>query len=83
MNVEENEYIPYKVNKQFWDGDKFVPITLYRFKGNPSLTQEDWLKATAGQRGKYAQGKYWDFSLTGNYTIMDEKLYTWYQLKWK
>jgi hypothetical protein len=74
--------LPPPVRKQVWDGEKFVPITLYKHKGCPGEDQKRWLFERAGRKGSYANGTYWDYSISGNYTVMDEKLYVWYQMKW-
>jgi len=75
--------LPTPVRKQVWDGEKFVPMTLYRSKGTPSTEQMDWLIDTYGRQGVYKNGTYWDYSRAGNFTVMDEKVYTWYQMKWR
>lgn len=75
--------LPPPVKKQVWDGEKFVPMTLYRSKGTPSTEQMDWLIDTYGRPGVYKNGRFWDFSRAGDFTVMDEKVYTWYQMKWR
>lgn len=88
MWTQQIEYIdvevtlPPPVKKQVWDGEKFVPMTLYRHKGLISVEAEDWMHQTFGPAGTYKNGSYWDFSRSGDFTIMDEKVYTWYQMKW-
>ena len=83
VNYEDVEVtLPPPVKKQVWDGEKFVPMTLYRSKGTPSTEQMDWLIDTYGRQGIYKDGRYWDYSRAGNFVVMDEKVYTWYQLKW-
>lgn len=74
--------LPPPVKKQVWDGEKFVPMTLYRFKGIPDPYQTEWLNVTFGFPGTCINGQYWDFSRAGDFTVMDEKVYTWYQIKW-
>jgi hypothetical protein len=71
-----------RVQKQVWDGEKFVPITMYRIKGWPGMEQENWLLNSFGHPGIYRDGKFWDYSRAGDFTVMDEKVYVWYQMKW-
>ena len=80
VDVEVTPSLP--VKKQVWDGEKFVPIIMHKFKGTPDSDQIQWLSVTFGFRGTRKIGQYWDYSLTGNFTTMDEKVYTWYQMKW-
>ena len=81
--VEAEVTLPPPVRKQVWDGEKFVPITLYKHNGVPNQEVECWLVKTYGYPGQYIDGRFWDYSLAGNFTIMDEKVYTWYQMKWR
>ena len=74
--------LPPPVKKQVWDGEKFVPMTLYRHNGVLSQVQQDWLRDSFAPRGTYLAGQYWNYSAGGGYTVMDEKVYTWYQIKW-
>jgi len=84
---QQIEYVDAKVTsappvkKQVWDGEKFVPMTLYRHQTAPTREQMVWLHANFGGRANYI-GSYWDYSITGNWTVMDEKVYVWYQMKW-
>jgi hypothetical protein len=71
-----------RVKKQVWDGEKFVPITVYRIKGWPGMEAENWLLKSFGHAGVYKDGKYWDYSRAGDFTVMDEKVYVWYQMRW-
>ena len=91
MWTQKIEYIdvvedtaPRIIKKQVWDKDNnaFVPMTLARSKGIPTSDQIQWLKESFGWPGNYTKGNFWDYSIAGDYTIMDEKLYAWYQLKW-
>lgn len=70
------------VKKQVWDGEKFVSMTLYKHKGVPNFDQMLWLETTYGIPGTYINGRFWDYSRAGDFTVMDEKVYTWYQMKW-
>lgn len=74
--------LPPPVKKQVWDGEQFVPMTLYKQNGVPNSEQLLWLEETYGAPGTYKNGSYWDFTRAGNFTVMDEKVYTWYQIKW-
>ena len=80
--IDVDIVLPPPVKKQVWDGKQFVPMTIYKQKGTPDEQQKDWLYKTAGRNGSYSKGTYWDYSIAGNYTVMDEKLYVWYQMKW-
>ena len=71
------------VTKQVWDGEQFVPMILYKSRGCPGHLEIRWLHKTYGSPGTYKNGQYWDYSLAGNFTIMDEKVYTWFQMKWR
>ena len=72
---------PPPVKKQVWDGIKFVPMTLYRQPGCAS-EHIDWLRTTYGHPGIYVNGRYWDYTRSGNYIMMDQQVYTWFQMKW-
>lgn len=82
--VDVEVTLPPPVRKQVWDADtrSFVPMTLYRRKGVPKLDQLLWLQQTYGHEGVYKNGVYWDYSRAGNFTVMDEQVYMWYQMKW-
>ena len=82
--VDESDIVlPPPVRKQVWDGEKFVSMTLYKSKGTPPTAQMDWLIDTYGHQGVYKNGRYWDYSRAGDFTVMDERVYMWYQMKWK
>lgn len=84
VDYEEVEVtLPLTVRKQVWDGEKFVSMTLHRHNGTPSTEKIDWLIATYGKPGTYQDGRFWDYSRAGDFTIMDEKVYMWYQMKWR
>ena len=81
--INEDEItLPPPVKKQVWDGEQFVPMTLYRQNSVPNSKQLDWLEKTYGYPGIYINGRFWDYSRAGNFVVMDEKVYTWYQMKW-
>ncbi len=73
---------PPPVRKQIWNGHEFVDVTLYRKLGHLKPAQREWLVANFGQPAQYQAGRYWDTSRTGLFTVMDEKVYTWFCLKW-
>lgn len=72
------------VKKQVWNNEtqSFVPMTLHKMKGWPGTEAENWLLKNFGHPGTYKNGTYWDYSRAGNFTVMDEKVYVWYQMKW-
>lgn len=76
--------LPPPVKKQVWDPEtqSFVPMTLYKRQGVPSQEKLDWLYNTYGPDGVYKDGKFWEYTRAGNFTVMDQKVYTWYQMKW-
>lgn len=80
--VDVEVTLPPPVKKQIWDGEKFVEMILHRSKGIPTSDQVQWLKETYGYPGVYKNGRFWQYSVGGDFTIMDEKVYTWYQIKW-
>jgi hypothetical protein len=80
--VDAEITLPPPVKKQVWDGEKFVPMTLYKRTWIPSQQELDWLEKTYGCNGVYKNGRYWDYSRAGNFVVMDEKVYTWFQMKW-
>jgi hypothetical protein len=82
--VDAEVVLPPPVKKQVWDWktQSFVPITLYRRKHVLSNAETDWLRKTYGLEGNYKNGQYWDYSRAGNFIVMDEKVYTWFQMKW-
>ncbi len=80
--VDVEVTLPPPVQKQVWDGEQFVPMTLYKIKGWPGMEAENWLLKSFGHSGVYKDGRYWDYSKAGNFTVMDEKVYVWYQMKW-
>lgn len=82
--VDVEVTLPPPVKKQVWDEDTqtFVSMTLYRRKGIPNHDELEWLQNTYGYQGTYKNGQYWDYSKAGNFLVMDEKVYTWYSMKW-
>ena len=74
--------LPPPVKKQVWDGEKFVAMTLYKQHSIPTGERLLWLEKTYGRPGTYINGRYWDYSRAGGFTVMDEQVYTWYQMKW-
>ena len=80
---ERDIVLPPPVRKQVWDGEKFVPITIYKIKGYIGTEAEKWLQKTFGYPETYRGGSYWDYSRAGDFTVMDEKVYMFYKLKWE
>lgn len=82
--VDAEVTLPPPVKKQVWDADtnSFVPMTLYKRNGMPNQEKLDWLRKTYGSGGVYKNGQFWEYTRAGNFTVMDEKVYTWYQMKW-
>ncbi len=74
--------LPPPVKKQVWDGEKFVPMTLHKHRGVINETQEAWMRNTFGREGVYKNGRFWDYSRGGDFTLMDEQVYVWFQMKW-
>ena len=76
--------LPPPVKKQVWDEDtqSFMPMTLYKHKGLISNNAEEWMYKTFGRPGVYKDGRFWDFSRAGDFTLMDEKVFMWFQMKW-
>jgi hypothetical protein len=75
--------LPPPVCKKFWDGDKFVELKLYRLTNITDVNNTlEWLQGTYGAAGTYHAGHFWDYAWRGNYLLMDEEVYTWYQLRW-
>ena len=70
------------VQKQMWDGAKFVPIMVYRTPSKLSRDQVNWLQKTYGASGQAQPGRYWDYAITSMHGSMDEKIYMMFQLKW-
>ena len=70
--------------RNVWNNDQqtFVEMTLYRRKGTLNEDQMTWLQKTFGNEGVYKNGQYWDYSQSGNFIVMDERVYTWYSMKW-
>lgn len=80
--VDAEITLPPPVRKQVWDGEQFVPITLYKMPGWPGTERENWLLKTFGHPGGYKDGRFWEYSRAGNFIVMDQKVYAWYQMKW-
>jgi hypothetical protein len=82
--VDADVMLPSLVKKQLWNPDtqEFVPVAMYRLQSVLDNKKLDWLKKTYGQPGVYKNGTFWNYSKSGNYTVMDEKVYMWYQMRW-
>ena len=76
--------LPPPVKKQVWNPDTqaFVPMTLYKRNHVLSNEETDWLRKTYGFEGVYKNGRYWDYSRAGNFIVMDEKVFMWFEMKW-
>lgn len=59
----------------------FVEVIYHRC-AIPTLEQRQWLIATFGPAGRFLAGRYWDYSKSGDYAMMDEKVYAWFSVKW-
>lgn len=70
------------VQKQMWDGTKFVPVMMYRTPNKLTQDQESWLRKIYGAPGIVQPGRYWDYAITSMHGSMDEKIYMMFQLKW-
>ena len=79
---ERDIVLPPPVRKQIWNGKEFVSFLLYRKKGIPEYERRDWLWNTYGNPGVYKYGCHWDYSNSGNFTQMDDKVYMFYTMKW-
>jgi hypothetical protein len=80
--IDQDIVLPPPVKKQIWNGTEFVPFLMYRKKGIPSYQQGKWLCDTYGQCGVYEYGRFWDYSVGGDFTQMDDKVYMFYTIKW-
>jgi len=78
--IDAEVVLPPPVKKQVWDGEQFVPLTLYRTPSKLSRDQVNWLQKTYGDSGQAQPGRYWHYA-SGN-GLMDEKIYMMFQLKW-
>ena len=83
--VEADVVLPPPVKKQIWNPDTqaFVPMTLYKRNHVLSNEETDWLRKTYGLDGVYKNGRYWDYSRAGNFIVMDEKVFMWFEMKWR
>jgi hypothetical protein len=81
--LDERDAVPRPaVKKQIWNGTEFVTMYQHRLEGRLSDEVYAWLKKTYGPPGQYVYGCYWT-SEWGKYTVMDEKVYMFYKLKWE
>jgi len=83
MNDIKYEYIDatpaghITTKKQVWNGEKFVARIQHRLPGRLNEDHRAWLHETFGEKGIR-----WNQSDSGNFIIMDEQVYAWFQLKW-
>jgi len=80
--IDQEIVLPPPVKKQIWNGTEFVPFLMYRRKGVPDYQQREWLCNTYGSQGVYEYGRFWDYSVGGDFTQMDDKVYVFYTMKW-
>ena len=81
--IDAEIVLPPPVRKQVWNGKEWVSFLMYRKKSVPSYEQREWLQTTYGSPGVYEYGRYYDYSYAGDFTVMDEKVYMFYTMKWK
>ena len=79
---ERDIVLPPPVKKQIWNGTEFVSFSLYRRKGILNGQQREWLCKTYGRPGVWEYGRCWDYSASGSFTIMDDKVYIFFTMKW-
>jgi hypothetical protein len=82
------------VKKQIWDGETFVSAVLCEIPGQQLTQVEKWLTNTFGPPNQHGHNQYWGYYNGGRIisggratgltplVVMDEKVYTWYQMKW-
>jgi hypothetical protein len=82
------------VKKQIWDGDKFIPAYMCEVPDHQHAQIEKWLTDTIGAPSQHGHNQYWAYYNGGRIIsggravglnplmVMDEKVYTWYQMKW-
>ena len=81
--LDERDAVPRPaVKKQIWNGTEFVTMYQHRLEGPLSDEVYEWLKKTYGPPGQFVNGCYWAW-VWGKYTVMDEKVYMFYKLKWE
>jgi len=79
--LDERDAVPRSpVKKQIWNGTEFVTMYQHKLEHKIDAKVYAWLKKTYGRPGQYVNGCYWDHR--GEYTVMDEKVYMFYKLKW-
>jgi len=80
--LDERDAVPSRrVKKQIWNGTEFVTMHLHRLEGRLGDEAYSWLEKTYGQPGQAVNGCYWA-KVWNKYTVMDEKVYMFYKLKW-
>ena len=79
---ERDIVLPPPVRKQIWNGTEFVLFKLYRRHDVPSVQESEWLWKTYGGPGVWEYGRCWNFSNSGNFTVMDDKVYIFFTMKW-
>ena len=80
--VDVEVVLPPPVKKRIWNGTEFAEFLLRRVTGVLSKQQLEWLQQTYGSPGVYKHGRYWNYSDSGKFTLMDDKIYVFYIMKW-
>jgi hypothetical protein len=81
--LDERDAVPRPpVKKQIWNGTEFVTMYQHRLEGRLGDEVYAWLEKTYGPPGQFVNGCYWAW-VWGKYTVMDEKVYMFYKLKWE
>lgn len=75
VNAEPVPYVP--VRKQIWNGEEFVPVTVYRITGSLTQDQKDWLYDTFGRPGSR-----WNYAQASDYWTADDQVFMMFRLRW-
>jgi len=80
MEIKYTDAVPeprVPVRKQIWNGQEFVPVTMYRITGRLTKDQKDWLYDVFGRPGAR-----WDYASSGSYWTADEQTLMMFTLRW-
>jgi len=81
--LDEQDAVPRApVKKKIWNGTEFVTMYQHRLEGRLGDEVYAWLEKTYGPPGQFVNGCHWAW-VWGKYTVMDEKVYMFYKLKWE
>lgn len=80
--IDEPESKIRLTQKQFWDGNTWIPCKIYRLKISLSQNQESWMNEQFGRPNVSLPGRYWANSRAGGFVVMEERVYTWFAMKW-